>query len=600
MAIVMGSLSAGMILAPAQIAGPERGRTPNSQGERRPAIVPRSMPKRPPRKVATAPPVKSDESIPLPVESRTSNGSSNNLEHPSWGTAGEPTIRVLPVAYGDGLSEPAGADRPSPRLISHSVSAQQGSIPNSRGATDLLWQWGQFLDHDLIETPTVDPEEPFDIEVPAGDSFFDPANTGATLIPLNRSLYEDLEGIRQQVNAITAYIDGSMIYGSDDERAYALRKLDGSGRMKVTESPMGDLLPFNGGGYENAPSPSPGFYLAGDIRANEQVGLTALHTLFVREHNHWATRFSELNPQAMGEEIYQFARSVVAAEVQAITYREFLPVLIGKNALPPYQEYQPSVRADISNAFGAAAFRIGHSMLSSEILRLDANGNEIEAGHLSLADAFFNPDLIQEDGIEPILRGMTAQNCQELDAQVVDEVRNFLFGPPGAGGFDLAALNIQRGRDHGIPGYNQTRQALGLRPARLMSDLNPDRDLVVKLQSVYSHPDEVDLWVGGLCEPDLPDSMVGPTFQRLLVDQFTRLRDGDRFYYESALPRELVKMINEQNLAAIIRRNTGIGAEIQDKVFLKKDGVDRDWTRRGRTRQKTRDRAPSGIRRQSR
>lgn len=573
MAVTTASFSLGMILAPAQTAGPERGPTPDFDGERRPAFIPRSMPKRPSRQISPAPTIESNDPIPLPVESRTSNGSGNNLDHPLWGTAGEPTVRIIPAAYSDGASAPAGADRPSARLISNAVCAQEESMPNSKGATDLLWQWGQFLDHDLIETPTVDPAEPFEIEVPTGDPHFDPSHTGEAVIPLNRSLSEDIDGVRQQVNAVSAFIDASMVYGSDDERAYALRKLDGSGQLKITESIVGDLLPYNEGGFDNSPAPSPGYFLAGDIRANEQVGLTALHTLFVREHNHWAARFSELNPQAMGEEIYQFARSVVAAEIQAITYREFLPVLLGKDALPPYSGYHPEVRPDIANAFGAAAFRIGHSMLSPEIQRLDASGNEIAAGHLSLADAFFNPELIQDDGIEPILRGMAGQLCQELDAHLVDEVRNLLFGPPGAGGFDLAALNIQRGRDHGLPGFNQARKALGLRPLHLINDLTPDRDLVLRLQSVYTHPDQLDLWVGALCEEDVPDSMVGPTFQRLLVDQFTRLRDGDRFYYEQALPEEMVMMIQEQTLATIIRRNTEIGEEIQDDVFLKKDAA---------------------------
>ena len=190
------------------------------------------------------------------------------------------------------------------------------------------------------------------------------------------------------------------------------------------------------------------------------MGLTALHTLFVREHNYWAESYAGLNPQAMDEEIYQFARMIVGAEIQAITYREFLPILLGRDSLPDYRGYREDVRADISNAFGAAAFRIGHSMLSPQLLRVDGSGAEIESGHLSLAASFFDPSLIESDGIEPILRGLASQECQELDARLIDEVRNFLFGSPGAGGFDLAALNIQRGRDHGIPDYNSTRVCL--------------------------------------------------------------------------------------------------------------------------------------------
>lgn len=504
----------------------------------------------------------------FPAEARTVDGSGNNLENPDWGAAESHFIRLLSNGYADGLSQPNEEGRPSPRAVSNALAAQSESIPNSKGATDYLWQWGQFLDHDVIETPTIDPAEDFDIIVPTGDPHFDPFGTGEATVPLNRSLYEDVEGVREQVNAITAYIDGSQIYGSDDTRAFTLRTLDGTGKLKVTPSEHGDLLPYNTEGLANAPAATPNFFLAGDIRANEQAALTAMHTLFVREHNYWAERYAGINPRAMDEEIYQFARMIVAAELQAITYREFLPVLLGRNALPPYQGYRPNVRADISNEFGAAAFRIGHSMLSTNLLRVDADGNEVEAGHLSLAGAFFNPSLIEEEGIESLLRGLASQQCQELDEKIIDDVRNFLFGPPGAGGFDLAALNIQRGRDHGIPGYNSVRRSLGLPVAVGMDDITDNPETIAVLESLYSHPDDLDLWSTSLCEEKVPDSMVGPTYQRILVDQFVRLRDGDRFYYEGALPRDMVEMINEQTLARIVRRNTEIDDELPDNVFV--------------------------------
>ena len=87
---------------------------------------------------------------------------------------------------------------------------------------------------------------------------------------------------------ITAFIDASNVYGSGEERAYALRTLDGTGKLKTTISEVGDLLPYNTPGLANAPAATPNFFLAGHVRANEQIALTAMHTLFVREHNHWA------------------------------------------------------------------------------------------------------------------------------------------------------------------------------------------------------------------------------------------------------------------------------------------------------------------------
>ena len=581
---LVATFSAGMMVAQGQQRVPDQNK--NGPEFRRPAGIPRSMPRRdqqPPND-----PNDTAESIAIPTEHRTINGEGNNEANPTWGAAEHPVIRLAAAAYADGISEPAGADRPSPRAISNAVVAQEEPILNKRGASDFLWQWGQFIDHDIIETPTIDPAEEFDIEVPTGDPWFDPTGTGTQTIPLNRSLYEEETGVREQVNAITAYIDASMVYGSNEERAYALRRLDGSGKLKVTQSEQGDLLPYNEGGHENAPASTPNFFLAGDVRANEQLGLTALHTLFVREHNHWADRFAEMNPQAMEDEIYEFARTIVGAEIQAITYREFLPILLGKNAIPRYRGYDEDVRADISNEFGAAAYRIGHSLLSPTLQRLNEDGEEAEEGHLTLASAFFNPALVEDHGIDSVLRGLAAQQCQELDGKLVDDVRNFLFGPPGAGGFDLAALNIQRGRDHGLPSYNDTRAALGLRPLRSIRQLTRDRDVREEVDSVYEDVDQIDLWIGGLCEEDVRGSMVGEVYQRLLVDQFTRLRDGDRFYYKHALPDELVRLVERQTLAEIIRRNTEIDDEISDNVFL----VDQKQNERSGNRRGTPNRRP--------
>ena len=130
-------------------------------------------------------------------------------------------------------------------------------------------------------------------------------------------------------------------------------------------------------------------------------------------------------------------------------------------------------------------------------------------------------------------------------------------------------MNIQRGRDHGLPDFNSAREGLGLVPIRFMSDLTENEYLADSMNSVYSNLEQVDLWVGALCEDDLPGSMVGETCQRILLDQFARLRDGDRFYYESSLPREMVQMIQEQTLSRIIKRNTGIGNELSENVFVK-------------------------------
>ncbi|MCB1037628.1 MAG: acyl-CoA dehydrogenase family protein, partial [Acidobacteria bacterium] len=317
----------------------------------------------------------------------------------------------------------------------------------------------------------------------------------------------------------------------------------------------------------NATSSDPSFFLAGDVRANEQVGLTALHTLFVREHNFWANAIAAVDASLDGEEIYQIARAIVGAEIQAITYREFLPLLLGPNGLSPYRGYRPGVNAAVSNVFATAAYRVGHTMLSGHLLRLDGEGAEIPEGHLALRDAFFRPDHIERAGIEPLLRGLAAQPAQEIDPHVIDDVRNFLFGPPGAGGFDLAALNIQRGRDHGLPSYNRARRSFGLPVLNSFAAVNPDPAVQARLAAAYSSVHDVDIWVGGLSEPQVEGAMVGETFLAILKDQFERLRDGDRFWYQHHLPAPLVSLVEDQTLARVIRRNTTIGDELQDDAF---------------------------------
>ncbi len=504
----------------------------------------------------------------FPDELRAIDGTGNNGAHPERGSAGVELLRRVAADYEDGSGSPAGQSRASAREISNLCVAQPETTTIHAGASDFLWQWGQFLDHDIDLTPEVDPAEPFDVAVPAGDLWFDPTGSGEVTIPFHRSLYSEIDGVRQQVNAITAYIDASNVYGSDEERALALRTLDGTGRLATSD---GELLPFNTAGLPNAApggSDPAAFFLAGDFRANEQVGLTAMHTLFVREHNHWAVRIREIAPELDGDDVYQHARAIVGAEIQAITYRQFLPLLLGRDALRRYRGYRPEVDAGIANVFSTAAYRFGHSMLSPQLLRLDADGEEIAAGNLSLADAFFTPQETVLHGIEPVLRGLASQEAQEIDNYLIDEVRNFLFGPPGSGGFDLASLNIQRGRDHGLPGYNQVREAYGLEPAADFADVNQDATVQANLAAAYGSIDDVDLWVGGLAEAHVRGALVGETFFTILKDQFERLRDGDRFWYRGYLPRQLVRLVEHQTLARIIRRNTGIGSELPRNPFL--------------------------------
>lgn len=514
------------------------------------------------------------------IEFRSIDGSNNNRDNPTWGEAEIELIRLLEPDYSDGISTPAGMNRPNPRAISNAIASQSESLPNPFHASDWLWQWGQFVDHDLDLTDPPAGAEPLPIIVPDNDLTFTPGSE----IPFRRNIAApgtgtDSDNPRQQVNAITAYIDGSSVYGSDLERADFLRTGEG-GKLKTS---TGNLLPFNTENLENA-NPfgvdADDLFIAGDVRANEQIGLTAVHTLFVREHNRLADEIAAdpTTPEkaadaglSVDDYIYQTTRRIVGAQIQAITYNEFLPLLLGEGAIDPYSGYDETVNPSISNEFSTAAYRVGHTMLSPELQRINNDGTS--AGSISLRDSFFKPQEITENGIDSLLLGLASQKAQTIDAFVVDDVRNFLF-PAGNGGLDLAAVNIQRGRDHGLPGYNEARRGLGLGGYTSFDQITSDAEIAQRFRDIYGttegqdNVDLVDLWIGGIAEDAYNGGMVGELFNVIISDQFQRLQDGDRFFYLA--DQDLLNLrpdIGDTTLSDIIVRNTDI-TTIQDNAFI--------------------------------
>ena len=503
---------------------------------------------------------------------RQIDGRGNQPLQPDFGAAGTALRRLVAPAYADGIAAPAGSGIASAREISNAICKQRTAPANAVDASNMLWLWGQFLDHDIDLTGGAEPAESFDIAVPMGDVSFDPAGTGSETIPFSRSLFDVATGTstsnpRQQVNEITAFIDGSSVYGSDAVRAAALRTNDGTGRLRTS---AGDLLPFNDADLPNATmGGAPGdWFLAGDIRCNEQLGLTAIHTVFVREHNRRVATLTELNPHLDGDELYEAARAWVGALMQHITVSEFLPALLGPAPMPAYAGYDPSVRPDISNAFSTACYRFGHSLVPATLPRVGADGQTIGAGDLALRDAFFQPQrLITEGGIDPVLRGLATSSAEDLDVQIVDDLRDFLFGAPGAGGLDLASLNIQRGRDHGLPRYNVLRTSQGLATHASFADITSDTAVQANLAAVYPSAAHVDAWVGALAEDKLAGALVGELLHHVLAEQFRRLRDGDRFWYERTFHGAALAEVRATRLSDVLRRNTGLGNEIPDDVF---------------------------------
>ncbi|MDP5033510.1 MAG: hypothetical protein NWP31_01055, partial [Solirubrobacteraceae bacterium] len=162
-------------------------------------------------------------------------------------------------------------------------------------------------------------------------------------------------------------------------------------------------------------------------------------------------------------------------------------------------------------------------------------------------------------------------NMQEIDLKVVDDVRNFLFGPPGSGGFDLAAMNIQRGRDHGLADYNTVRAAYGLRRVTSFAQISSNSDTAAALEAAYGSVSNIDLWVGGLAEDHVRGGSLGPVFTRIVADQFARLRDGDRFYYENSLRGRELSQVRRTTLSKVLRENTAL-TTVQRNAFRSSGG----------------------------
>ena len=499
------------------------------------------------------------------------DGENNNLSNTDFGSVGSQLLNISTLDYGDLISSPAGSDRTNSRVISNTLAQQDGLINSSLGLTNFIWAFGQFLDHDIVLTPE-DDEIRVAIEVPTGDLFLDPNSTGRVTIPMDGTAFSEATGTNtnnpaQIDNNITAWVDGSNIYGSDAERNDYLREGSG-GLLKVS---VGNLLPLGNEFLANAnPSRQDPFSLfaAGDVRANENSVLASMHTLFVREHNRLAGELAVAHPSWTDDQLYERARQINIAQYQSVVYNEYLPSLLGRNAIGEYNSYDSSINPTIDRSFSSAAFRVGHTQISSQILRLDTEGNEIPQGHLSLSEVFFrSTGVIQESGIDPILRGIASSLSQEIDLKLIDDLRNLLFTfGPHTSGRDLLAINIQRGRLNGVNDYNSVREAYGLPRVNNFVDITSNVEVQTQLASLYNNVDNIDLYVGLLAEDHVNGAAVGETFQTIIAKQFVALRDGDRFYYENIFTPEEIVEIESTTLSDIIIRNTDTTV-IQDNAF---------------------------------
>ncbi|XP_076020087.1 eosinophil peroxidase isoform X1 [Genypterus blacodes] len=558
---------------------------------------------------------------------RTITSVCNNLQRTRWGASNTPFTRWLPSEYDDGISIPKGWERnrtfnnfvlPLVRQVSNNIlKTTDAGVVNDREFTHLVTLFGQWNDHDLTFTPfspsirsfsngvncdeSCEQTEPcIPIPLPPGDPRIRPGPDNC--IPAFRSAPACGTGTsaynfggepnkREQINALTAYLDLSQVYGSEDKLALYLRDLESDGGLLRVNDKFKDngrdLLPFspvegnmcatrrrvtNDTNAREVPC-----FIAGDVRVDENIALTSIHTMFMREHNRLARELRRLNPQWDSETLYQEARKIMGAYTQVFVFRDYLPHIVGdvamRRQLGRYPGYNANVDPRIANVFATAAYRFAHLTIQPVLTRLDQNYREnARFPSVSLYTAFFSPwRVIFEGGIDPLLRGLVGRPAKlgTQDNMLVDAVRERLFQFVMKLALDLGSLNMQRSRDHALPGYSAWRRFCGLSAPRNQAELAQvlnNANLARRLLQLYGTPANIDVWMGGVAEPFVRGGRTGPLFSCLIATQFQRIRQGDRLWYENrgVFTPQQRNALGSASLARLICDNTGITSVPRD------------------------------------
>ena len=317
--------------------------------------------------------------------------------------------------------------------------------------------------------------------------------------------------------------------------------------------------------------------VAGDWRPNENIGLSTFHTLWTREHNFQVDNIkaAAANFKVTGiaeEDLHSMARILIEGQYQKMIYEEFAPSIAGSKTLDygsgrhGFAGYNPDVDAGVSLEFAVASFRVGHSQINQDLLP-----------GVDLFNAFLNPGLFYGYGTTAIQAGLIQQAHDAIDTMMSDAVRNNLV----TRNLDLFTANVLRGREVGLPGFNQMRRELFndgpiikangtdttarfqgnplFKPYATweefgsnMRDWTPSKNaagnalefkqadsrtwgtsaLLTKFKAAYTNLEDVDAWVGMLAEkPTAETGQMGPLMAYIFLEQLDRSQEGDRFYY---------------------------------------------------------------------
>ncbi|XP_059487278.1 peroxidase-like [Neocloeon triangulifer] len=534
---------------------------------------------------------------------RSIDGSCNNRRHPVWGRSMTAYQRMLRSQYGDGLhqmkkSQSAAAPLPGAREVSATLAADK-ERPD-REATMAVMQWAQFVGLDLAHTPSAKmvftgssiacckPDggllpprslHPFcaPIPVPADDPVF----KGRRCLDYVRSVTAPRPdckfGPAEQMNQATHWLDLSMVYGTTDDISRGLRAHE-NGLLQTSDGSLLALSPEPTTDCQLTTKPLGACFKSGDSRVNEQPMLTALHTAWVREHNRVANTLYALNPHWNDERLFQEARRIVVAEYQHITFDHWAPVLLGElysRQMGLHKaDYSENVDPAVRNSFATAALHFLYSMMPGNI-QLTESDRRVNST-LRLREHFNKPGVLQKPGrLDQLLRTMATQNAQKVDLIHTEEVTSGLFAGNLGLGADALSLVVQRGRDHGLPGYNDFRAACGLPRMSCideLADLIP-KAVVNQLKTLYASVNDVDLFVGAMAERPADGALVGPTFRCLIGRQLSDTRRADRYFFDlqdqagSFTPEQLTN-IRKTSLARVFCSNGDQIKFMQRNVFL--------------------------------
>ena len=500
--------------------------------------------------------------VSLLKEFRPIGGRGNNKVRSEFDAyPGAPEIALTPLNFADSRNTPVKG--PNARYLSNLISGGSDSAGNDSETPDpkisaWVYVFGQFLDHDisLEDTPLTAPH--IDITILPNDPNPDFPRSGGK-IEMYRSTRDPVTNTI--INTVAGYLDLSQLYGSTKPIAASLRNANGT----LKSSNGGKALQIVG---NPDPTVKTDAFITGDPRVMENPELSAITILFMREHNYWVRALKTQHPNWNGDQLYDMARSITTAEYQNIIYNEFLPALIGP-VVGPYAGYNPAVNAQVSQEFAVGAFRVGHSQVSGEQAGIANDGTEIFA--FPLEKQFTNDAVADLPQIEPMIRNLGAEVSQATDVFAVNALRNLLFAGLVGGAVDavdLIAIDIQRQYDVGLGSLNQTRKAIGLEQYNSIPDLVSDRKLRSEFVNAYGSIKNVDLFMGGLAEKHAQNALVGETFQRIIADQFRRLRTGDRFFWQNqGFSSQMSFVISRTRLSDLIVRNTDT-PNLQANVFI--------------------------------